>query len=381
MTAHAFLPPSGAASWLHCPKWALVNAVSPSPTTDAAEEGTAMHELGELILKDALRGINTPAAKYVGHTFNGIEIDEEMAEAVQVYVDYCLELCRKFSIFGGNLLMVEGRVDIPSIHAQCWGTLDFGLYAPEKRVIHVVDFKGGMCYVDEYENWQLICYLIGLLDKYKINGELDQVTDVVATVVQPRAYGHGEAVRSWTLKASDLRGYANKLRQAAELIWSGQGHAQAGEHCHHCPAKLECNAFLRSAFNAVDVAGTLQTMGLKDSELGPALDLVATARKRIEQMHDALEEQAKHVLRKGGVVADYGLSPAYGRQKWNKPVEEIIRLGQLLGKDLAKPGVITPKQAEKLGVDPSVISVYSSRTQQGTKLTKLTQKQLERLFK
>ena len=34
-------------------------------------------------------------------------------------------------------------------------------------------------------------------------------------------------------------------------------------------------------------------------------------------------------------------------------------MGSLMGVDLSKPGVLTPKQAEKAGVDEGVIKAYS----------------------
>ena len=41
------------------------------------------------------------------------------------------------------------------------------------------------------------------------------------------------------------------------------------------------------------------------------------------------------------------------------PVDQVLAMGSLMGVDLSKPGVKTPKQALKSGVDEAVIKAYS----------------------
>lgn len=381
MSAHAYLPPSGAACWSKCSAWPDVNRDAPDEPTPEALEGTAMHAAAEFILNGRQRAVTTPAAGLVGQVFEGVVVSLEMADAVQVYVDHCASLMCELDTYGSPLLSVERHVQIPSVNEKCNGTLDFGLYAPHKRVLHVVDFKGGHRYVDEYECLQLICYASGLLDFYKIDGNLDQVTDVVLTIVQPRCYGGGGAVRSWSVKASELRPYVNTLHTAAERIMAGDRTATTGTHCHYCPGKLHCEAFMRSAGNAVDVSETYSPFNLTDAQLASALDNVATAHARLGQAKDALEEQIKARLRAGVQVGSYALEPSYGRRRWTRPAAEIKMLGELLGAELIREEPITPNQAEKLGVDSSIINAYSTRSQNGSKLTKLDQRQLERFFK
>lgn len=380
MSAHAYLPPSGAGCWVKCSAWPTINRDYPNETTPEAEEGTAMHELAEKLLVLGSRGMHTPAETFIGHTFNSVAMDSEMVEAVQVYVDHCINMMRAHGVFGGSLLSIESRVAIERVHRDCWGTLDFGMYLPEKRTLHIVDFKGGRRYVDEYECWQLICYALGLLDRYKIDGQLDQVTDVVMTIVQPRCYG-ADKVRSWTVKASELRGYANTLADAANRIEAGEMIATTGTHCRFCPGKLNCDAWLRSLGNAIDVSAEFSTINLSDAQLGASMDAVEQAFDRLDQAKDALEEQIKARLKAGHPVGLYGLEPTTGRAKWGRPIEEVKALGAMLGKKLTKEVPITPNQAEKLGVDSSIIKAYSAPVQHGTKLTKFTQRKLERLFK
>ena len=43
MTAHSFLPPSGAAAWSRCAQWPSMNAAYPQDDTPESLEGTAAH--------------------------------------------------------------------------------------------------------------------------------------------------------------------------------------------------------------------------------------------------------------------------------------------------------------------------------------------------
>jgi hypothetical protein len=48
-----------------------------------------------------------------------------------------------------------------------------------------------------------------------------------------------------------------------------------------------------------------------------------------------------------------------GRQRWTRPDAEIIALGQMMGVELSKPKLITPKQAEDKGLDSTLVKAYS----------------------
>jgi hypothetical protein len=50
-----------------------------------------------------------------------------------------------------------------------------------------------------------------------------------------------------------------------------------------------------------------------------------------------------------------------GREAWSIPVEQVVALGETLGVPLAKPGVITPGQARKAGLDSSLTDAFARR--------------------
>ena len=83
MTLHARLSPSSAQRWINCPgSIREIEKAPPAPDSFAAREGTAAHELAEVCLKR-----NQNADEFIGAFFNDFEVDEEMADAVQLYLD------------------------------------------------------------------------------------------------------------------------------------------------------------------------------------------------------------------------------------------------------------------------------------------------------
>ena len=79
-----------------------------------------------------------------------------------------------------------------------------------------------------------------------------------------------------------------------------------------------------------------------------------------------------------GWVVEQGI----GREKWGKPIAEVIALGDMLEFDLRKPvDAITPNQAKKLGVDESVITAYSTKPRTGLNIVSDNGNKAKQVFK
>ena len=79
---HATLGASTASRWMACPgSVALSEGIPPRPGTIHAQEGTAAHALAELSLNR-----EQEPATFVGTTLEGIEVTDDMAEHVGVFV-------------------------------------------------------------------------------------------------------------------------------------------------------------------------------------------------------------------------------------------------------------------------------------------------------
>ena len=80
---HSEIGASGAKRWMNCPGSVRLCRTIPNESSAAAEEGTAAHELAETCLKSG-----QDAVEFIDRTVHGFTVDEDMAEAVQVYLDY-----------------------------------------------------------------------------------------------------------------------------------------------------------------------------------------------------------------------------------------------------------------------------------------------------
>jgi hypothetical protein len=74
------------------------------------------------------------------------------------------------------------------------------------------------------------------------------------------------------------------------------------------------------------------------------------------------------------------LEESRGRLQWNIPNDQIIGIGEIFGKDLSKPGVLTPAQAKKEGIDEAVIKQYTSNPSGSLKLVAINTADARRVF-
>lgn len=377
VTQHAFLPPSGAAAWVVCAQWPHMNRRHPEPDSAESLEGTAAHwAFGEMLFgRVVAEGQVTP---------NGVVLTEEMIEGAELYVE---TVDARLALHGldRSALMVERRVAIPRVHPHNDGTPDTWFYARAAGVVEVLDFKFGHKFVDAFENWQLIDYACGILDQIGValDGVQDVNTRVVMTVVQPRSYVAAGPVRSWSTLASNLRGHFNRLATAAQFVFEPDERRKAtpSDECEYCPGRHACGALQQSAYLAADKAGASTPVDLTPAAAALELRMLQRAQKRLAARVSGLEATVEAQLKRGLPVPFFALEATAGREAWNKPLDEILALGSLFRVNIAKPGVLTPKQAIKAGVPEAVVLPYVARPGAGTKLVASTGDQAAKVFR
>lgn len=249
-----------------------------------------------------------------------------------------------------------------SIHQHVWGTPDCWWISRDAKHIEIFDYKFGHRFVDEFWNPQGLSYLSGILDlliMLKLIKPDLAFMDASFTVVQPRCFYKGEPVRTHTFTLSDARAKFNELAIAAERALMPEPTATTNEHCCDCAGRHACPALQLAAYSDMEFSNQRTPIALSPIAAALELRILMRALDRIQARVDGLKDQTIANLRAGKPVNYFRVEPGYGRQLWTIPDQQVIGIGKLFGKDLSKTEVLTPKQAEKAGVDPAVIKANS----------------------
>lgn len=367
---HFPLSASAAARWVACAGSVNLCALYPSEDTPKSLEGTAAH----WVASEALAGITVPFGAIAP---NGIEVTEEMLDGADMYAENVLAVART-----GGQLHVEKTMGCHSIHSDCGGTPD--AWHHDSGIITVWDYKFGHGFVDVYENLQLIVYASGILDQLGVkngSGVDDQFFTFRFRIVQPRNYHRDGPIREWVVKASELRAHFNILRAAAKKAWlRTDAQCTPNAECEYCSASHVCEALQQTGFKGMDYASGSTPLVLSNAALGTELTLLNHYLARLEARKTGLEEMAASEIKAGRIVPGFTLNSTVGRLGWTKPVDEVIALGQMMGVDVSKPGVITPTQAIKKGLPDTLVAGYAARAAGGLKLTATDESKARRIF-
>lgn len=372
MAAHAKLGASNAARWFACP--GSVKACADIPNVDSvyAAEGTAAHELASncLIVEDLWEPIR--AENCIGQTYNGFEVTEEMAEAVQVYLDAIAKDRQD-----GDELMVEQRFDLSHVYPGCFGTNDALLYRESEGLLIVYDYKHGRGVPVEVEgNKQLLYYALGACTG-KHNRRVEQVELVI---VQPRCPHPNGPVRRWRFDAVDLLDFEAELRAAARRT-EDSDERHAGSHCKFCPAAPTCEALRNHALEAAKAeftdAGDV-VLSQPQSFSGEGLAKLLPQVDLIEDWCRRVREFAHHEAEAGRVPPGFKLVASRPSRKFKDDSAALAWLREygLDDSDIyAEPKMKTVPQMEKvLGKSKGDIAHLWESVSSGTVLAPVADK-------
>jgi hypothetical protein len=361
---HAPFAPSSMAMTVQCPaSWRMQQAHPPAADSVEAAEGDAAHWVKSQYMtltpeqRSMHPGIGTLAP-------NGVPVTDEMLEGAELYADAAGD-----QQFDEQRLMASD-----DLGPDCWGTPDnwsYRIIADNPMVtceIEIVDYKFGHRYVGAYMNWQMIAYACLIMDLLKIDGEQDQKTRIKFKIVQPRNYDREGPIRDWACLGSDLRAARNQIKVAMAEARREDAPARVGPECRDCSARAYCGTLQRSAMSALDETGRATALTLEPAGIGLELRLLNAAIDRLKARASGLSEVALSTIRTGGRVPGYTLETGKGREVWKIPVGEVAAMGRLMGKPLTKETPITPKQALKLGMDPSLVSAFTEQPSGESKL-------------
>ncbi len=234
LPVHSPLGASSAERWINCPgSVALIKALGMKEETDEPDyraNGIAAHEAAAKCLAHSL-----DAWEVVGEKFHTVEIDAEIGDAVQLYLDtvrpHIANTCEDRQVF------IEHRISSP-IHPLFYGTVDLAVIENGsdhvgQEVLDLTDYKHGEgIMVDVEENPQLMYYAFGMLQDFP---EIDKVR---LRIVQPRGFHEDGPVREWVTTAAHIKQWAEEVLVPAMLRTELEHDLDPGPHCRFCPAKL-----------------------------------------------------------------------------------------------------------------------------------------------
>ena len=367
-----------AANWT-CPgRLAMVTLAPEDEESIHAARGTAAHEIAE----KALRSDND-CGKYLGSTIKtkkfDIEIDEELVESAQTYVDYVDGLN---DIVGQRCeLMLEKRFTLEQLDPpfDAGGTCDAIVINPTMNTLEVVDLKNGRGVVEVNENKQTRTY--ALLAMLNIDPELAGKVDYIkSTIVQPRAYHKDGRIRSETFHVADLVEWTHDLlaamkrsKEAYDAFQNINGSRTNFDEwakqylvpgsCKFCPALAMCPQHREQALTvAPEMAKqwfedtTLETppMLKNDVELLSTDELahILDGLENLEDWISAVRSFAHAEAEKGKKIPGYQLVEKIGNRKWaadeEKTILDLKNKLNLADEQIFSKKILSPSQIEKI---------------------------------
>jgi hypothetical protein len=315
-----------------CPGSVKLAEGLPNRTSKYAEEGTFAHVLGQTCLEAGF----VPAKEYVGKTVTILEVGsskdvtEEMAQAVQVYVDAVAE---DFDEEHCEIL-VEQRfaVKVDALDEPVPGTNDCLVYNRAKKKLTIYDYKHGAgMIVDVEDNGQCKFYTIGALQS---NSDWE-VAEVEFVIVQPRAVNAGETlgVHRWNLPLYELLDFPDELNDAITQAEGPDPRFEAGSWCTFCPAATICTvrerAFIQEAaldVSSIEFIGPDSLPELEDFEhMGRVIEAYEKLGGWVNQLRQRMDE---HLLA-GGEIPGWKVVEKVARRKLVAEGEEVAAYLQI----------------------------------------------------
>jgi hypothetical protein len=349
---HATLGASSSSRWMNCPgSVRLSESAPPRGTSIHAEMGTAAHALAETVLARMQKlAARVEPQLFLGLNVGGkeatFEVTEEMADAVQVFTDYCTTLALASSEF-----WIERRFNLSALKPvlPLYGTADFVAYNDD-GTLHVVDFKYGQGVVVDVEmNTQLLYYGLGAA----LSLEGRHIERVVLTIVQPRAPHSDGPIRTMTVSFAELLGFAGDLLAAAKAVIAPDAPLHAGSWCRWCAASGMCpeqrdhaQLVAQTEFSSLP-ANTLPAPALLEPE---QLADILKSLHVLEDWASAVRATAQAKLERGEQVPGWKLVQKRATRKWGDEADVIAWLTSkgFTPEEYATVKVKSPAQVEKL---------------------------------
>jgi len=355
MSKHSDWSASSMERWSVCPGSVFLSKNAPRNDTPFSKEGTVAHDLAERVF---VGDLFTPEDA-LGAVVDGVKINQEMVDAVTMYVDFVdnLDPDHTSQTFYERTLAIN-KAKLPKA-AELFGTADALLIEDSDDLLRVcvVDFKYGKgVAVNAEENKQLLYYGLGAV--YLAMGKKKKLSayfakkrlELTMVIIQPRAEHPEGPIRSWTIDAQSLLEFEFCLEEAVERSLDNMHTFVSGEHCRFCPAKEICPEFNKAEQDALHEVDYLKLQAnpkdLSPEEFSEALascDVLESAIKRHRRY-------ATKLLESGEAIPGWEIVPTRPSRQWSDESElrQALETMSLDAKRMATLATLSPAQLESV---------------------------------
>jgi len=337
---HSAIGASSSERWFNCPGSIPLSFGVEQETSKYAAEGTAAHNLAEMCLNE-----EQDASDYIGQTVEGFEVTQDMANAVQVYLDTIYKIAGEESE-----ITVEEKFSLDWIDKELFGTNDCCVYDPAMGKLTILDYKHGQGKVVEAEgNTQLLYYALGAA-----RGLYVTVIDLV--IVQPRADHPKGPVRSWSVTPEELKEYELTLKDRVADVRKARKandpykYTKAGDHCTFCPAAGFCETLRNRAYEVAAVEFTDTPLELPSPEKMDLnqLSKVLTDATLVETWLKSVRQFAHSEADRGIIIPGFKLVKKRSNRAWISEEDAIREFDPLFGDSIYNKKLKSPAQVEKI---------------------------------
>lgn len=292
---HSLLSPSSAHRWMVCTGSVDLCKDIPRETNEAAERGTAFHELAHEYLTVKLPNCALPEAL----------IDNAPGE-IREYLRYVWALRDK----GTNYY--ERKVSIPcpdyQNHLQVFGTADC-IHLGE-GILEIIDLKTGSLLVAAKENLQLLLYALMAHNELCCKPGL-HIYKIKMTIIQH------QVIDSWEINSDFFLGFLDDVITAQDNIYLGNTEYVLGDHCQYCPAKSLCPKYIQD-LKVLDY----EFKGIQHLTLDE-MQRILLVRKKLDAYLDSVHKELEKKLKEGVTLEDFELRPKRGKRVYTKGIAEL----------------------------------------------------------
>jgi hypothetical protein len=325
-TRHSVYGGSNAPMWLNCPGGVALRAITPPrPVGRAAEEGTAQHEIMDMLLNDP----DLKPEKFLGSTVLGIVITKQHIANIHVALDAYMQI--EDSYPRATYLKSEQEVMLTE---EAFGTFDAGMVQGRRGAI--IDFKFGQIEVGA-ETEQLMVYAVYAM---KSEPAFANVQEFELYVIQPTM---DPAIDKVVMPRQALETFEQTIYAAIKVSKSPNPPYIEGPHCEWCHAKLACPAKLQRMPTLTKPNDVLDL-----DQLSEMLAKFEEWKKWIAEGKERLQLEIEH----GRKDPNWLLTPKRGTRHWVNEADAAAQF-KAAGRnedDYAPRVMVSPAQAEDQGL-------------------------------